>query len=278
MNTQDSAAPRVKMTVGQIMKKALVLGVGGAKGFAHVGAIQALEEIGWRPDLVVGASMGSIIGALYCSALTIKEIRNECETWDQFKFARMATPTLSTQAPLSGKGLIAHLKKITGDPDFKDLKIPLALIATEADTGYKIVISSGNVASAVRGSAAILGVFTPHPWGKTHITDGGLVEPLPVRTARELGADYVLAVDVLGEMPKDLAHAPLGPRIYMKSVAMYQRALTRLAIEQADLVIQPDMSSVTWGDFKRARSAIQRGYEAAQEVISRRGLAAMSGL
>lgn len=249
------------------MKKALVLGVGGAKGFAHIGAIQALEEAGWKPDLVVGASMGAIIGALYCSGMTPEQIREEVETWDQIKFARMATPTFSVQALLSGRGLINYLKRLIGDLDFADLKIPLAIVATDSHTGRKVVITSGSVAGAVRGSASILGVFTSHPFKDTHIVDGGLAEPLPVRTAVELGADFVVAVDVLGELPRSYSSEAPMFRVYMKSVAMYQRALTRLATEQADMVIQPDMGDVTWADFKRGKVAVQRGYEAAKKAM-----------
>jgi len=257
---------------GKEEKRALVLGVGGAKGLAHVGVLMALEEAGIQPDLIVGASMGALIGFLYSAGLPLSAIQQECLKFHRQKYFALADPSFSFTGFISGKRLLAYLKKITGNPDFEGLKIPLAVVVTDSTTGEKLVIQEGSVAEAVRGSISIPGIFTPHPWQGRWLLDGGLTEPLPVPTALSLGATEIYAVDVLGRLPPRMSRRPTLLDFYIKSVAILQRSLTRTALEDADVVIQPDMSEVLWSDFHKARFAIQEGYQTAKIVLTEKSL------
>ncbi len=253
-------------------KRALVLGVGGAKGLAHVGVLMALEEAGVQPDLIVGASMGALIGFLYSAGLSLPAIQQECLNFHRQKYFALADPSFSFTGFISGKRLLAYLKKVTGNPDFEELKIPLAVVVTDSTTGEKVVVREGNVAEAVRGSISIPGVFTPHLWQGKWLLDGGLTEPLPVPTALSMGAMEIYAVDVLGRLPPRMARRPTLLDFYIKSVAILQRSLTRAALERADVVIQPDMSEVLWSDFHKARFAIQQGYQATKTALTEKSL------
>ncbi|MFN4182926.1 MAG: patatin-like phospholipase family protein, partial [bacterium] len=178
-------------------KFTLVLGGGGAKGYAHLGVLQALEEMGKKPSLIVGTSMGALMGFLYCTGNPLSTIISEVE-----KITRLAFFRLAVFSPWSGmwlfslKGLEKKLRSATGDPLLEELPIPLCTIAVEAHTGKKHIFRRGNAVDAVLASIAVPGYFRPLKSKGIFWVDGGLVEPLPVESAREVGGEFIVAVDV----------------------------------------------------------------------------------
>lgn len=184
MTTKAPSRPRI----------GVALGSGGARGWAHLGVLGALADRGIRPDIVTGASMGALIGAAAAGGRL-----DALETWA--RRLRNATVFRYIDMRIAGGGLVggqevARLLRKIGLPDrIEDLDLPFGAIATDLATGTEIALTRGALADAVRGSLAIPGVFSPH-WHNGHwLLDGGLCDPVPVRLARALGADVIIAVD-----------------------------------------------------------------------------------
>ncbi len=178
------------------MKIGLALGAGGAKGYAHLGIIRALEEAGMEIHLVSGTSIGALVGAIYAAG--------RFEDMEEFALGirlsdlpKIFTPAFSKLGFLSGNYINAILKKFIGKENIEDLNIPFAAVAADLDMGERVVFSSGSIESAVRASVAIPGLFTPVVDGNRCLVDGGAVDPVPVEVARDMGAEKVIAVDLI---------------------------------------------------------------------------------
>jgi NTE family protein len=178
-------------------KIGLVLGSGSARGFAHIGVLSVLEKHNIRPDFVAGTSVGAAVGALYCSGMSPEQMKRACETteWQALlDFGLMKT------GMLDGNKFEEYIQKLTNNVNFQELRIPLRVVATDIDRASKVVFSEGNVAKAVRASISIPGVFSPVKIDNHHLVDGALIDPIPVDEAREMGADFIIAVDVTTEV------------------------------------------------------------------------------
>ncbi len=250
----------------------LVLGGGGAKGYAHLGVLKALEEKKHKPSLVVGTSMGALVGFLYCTGIPLERIIEGMERiskWTFFwlsEFSPWSLMWLFSLGPLEEK-----LRKETGDPRFEDLPIRLAVVAVEAHTGRKHIFREGNVVDGVLASIAVPGYFRPLKRNGKFWVDGGLIEPLPILSARELGKAFIVAVDVWSrrDTPLYSLHRPYN----LFTAAAYSIDILLLTLNQqahqyADLLILPNCSDIHWMHFHRAKEAITRGYEEANEVLS----------
>lgn len=172
----------------------LALGAGGARGWAHIGAIRALEEAGLRPEVVTGTSMGAAVGAVYAAGML-----DEFEAWAR----GLDRSTLLSLFDLSLRGgliqahrVFDHLEEILPNVDIEELDMPFAAVATDLDLGTEVRIRTGNLRHAVRASIAIPGLISPGQLGGRWMVDGGLLNPVPVTLARELGADAVIAVEL----------------------------------------------------------------------------------
>ncbi|MHA2610839.1 MAG: patatin-like phospholipase family protein [bacterium JZ-2024 1] len=252
-------------------KFTLVLGGGGAKGYAHLGVLQALEEYGRKPALVVGTSMGALIGFLYCTGNPLSTIIAEVEKINRIAFFRLAG-----FSPWSGmwlfslKGLERRLRGATGDPLLENLPIKLCTVAVEAHTGKKHIFRRGNAVDAVLASIAVPGYFRPLKKDGIFWVDGGLVEPLPVESARELGSAFIVAVDVWSRRTAP-TYPPSRPftlfSSFTYSVDLFLTTLNQKAHRLADLVIAPDCSGIHWFHFHRAKEAIALGYQEAKKIL-----------
>lgn len=176
-------------------KVGLALGSGGARGAAHVGVLKVLEREGIKISAIAGASIGAMVGGAYAAGLPLSRIEEEWLTTSRTKLLRSFLPTFPRTGLSSGAGLRRYLREILGDVRIEELPIPFAAVATDLDTGEAVVLRSGPLVDAIRASTAIPGVFQPVHWEGRLLVDGGMVEPLPVRICRELGADVVVAVD-----------------------------------------------------------------------------------
>jgi NTE family protein len=241
---------------------ALVLGGGAAKGFAHVGAIKALESQSIKPDIVVGTSVGSMVGALYASG------------YDGFELQRVALDmtesmvsdwSLPNRGFLRGEALQEFVNRNVQNRPIEKLPRKLAIVATDLGSGEAIVFERGDTGMAVRASSSVPGVFQPVRIGAREYVDGGLVSPVPVKAARALGADIVIAVDISARpSPTPL---PGTIDVLLQTVTIMGNAIAATELAQADVVIKPDISKVSATDFAGRHLAILEGERAGLAAI-----------
>lgn len=180
-------------------KLGLVLSSGAARGLAHVGVLRAIKEKGIFIDMIAGSSMGALIGACYAKEGEIGDFEEVVLKTDWKELVKLADPNLSLifKGVIHGLKVKELLKAIIGDIEFKDLKIPLAVVATDVNTGEEVVIREGSVVEAVRASISIPGIFIPVKFKKRFLMDGGTVNPVPVSVAKDMGATFIIASNAI---------------------------------------------------------------------------------
>ena len=237
----------------------LALGGGAARGFAHVGVIQVLEEAGLHPQLVAGTSAGSLVAALYASGKTSQELRRVAETMEEAEITDWMLPILNRGA-LRGEALAKYVNGQVGGKSIEQMKIPLGIVATDLRNGEVVTFRRGNTGSAVRASSAVPAVFQPVRIGEREYVDGGLVAPVPVRQAREMGANFVIAVDI----SSDPEGSQTGDtfQILMQTFTIMGKSINTLALREAEFVVRPSLSGVKSADFGARRRSIEAGRSA----------------
>ncbi|MFN3304590.1 MAG: patatin-like phospholipase family protein [Roseateles sp.] len=240
----------------------LALGGGAARGFAHIGVIQVLEENGIKVDLVAGTSAGSLVASLYASGKGGRELQQLAETMDEGAITDWSFPL---RGLIRGEALARYIRDKTGGRAIEQMALPLGIVATDLSDGSAILFRSGDTGTAVRASSAVPAVFQPVRIGQREYVDGGLVSPVPVRFAREMGAQLVVAVDISSPPEKD----PPGDafRMLMQTFAIMGRSINSFELRDADVLIRPRLDGVASADFTARRRAIQAGRDAAQAVL-----------
>ena len=240
----------------------LALGGGAARGFAHIGVIQVLEENGIKVDLVAGTSAGSLVASLYASGKTGKEMQTLAEGMDEGAITDWSFPL---RGLIRGEALARFIRDKTGGKGIEQMALPLGIVATDLSDGSAILFRSGDTGTAVRASSAVPAVFQPVKIGQREYVDGGLVSPVPVRFAREMGAQFIIAVDITSPPEKD----PPGDafRMLMQTFSIMGRSINTFELREADVVIRPRLDGVGSADFTARRRAIQAGREAAQAML-----------
>ena len=183
------------------MKKAIALGGGGAKGYAHLGVLKALKELDIQFDIVSGTSIGSFIGAVYAGG-GIEELEEIASKINIADLPRILTPAFSRHGLLSGSYINRLLAKVITQNNIEELPIKYAAVSVDINQGEIVMFTSGDLGKAIRSSIAIPGLFTPVIDGDRFLVDGGVMEPVPINTARKLGADFVVAVDLISDFKK----------------------------------------------------------------------------
>ena len=239
---------------------ALVLGSGGARGYAHIGVIEVLEQHGIRPDFIVGTSAGSIAGSIYASGKTANELRKIAL---EMKPADVREIRLDMKGVLDGKKVEDYINEQVNNIPLDLLKIPMYVVATELTEGKKMLFNAGNTGQAVRASVSIPSMFIPAKIQQAEYVDGGLVSPVPVDTARELGADIVIAVDILAKPIHTETSNVWG--LFNQNINIMQFYLAKEELKRADVVIQPDIREKAHiFDVKGREATMQAGVEAAE--------------
>ncbi|MDG0856583.1 patatin-like phospholipase family protein [Roseateles puraquae] len=240
----------------------LALGGGAARGFAHIGVIQVLEENGIKVDLVAGTSAGSLVASLYASGKTGKELQTLAETMDEGAITDWSFPL---RGLIRGEALARFIRDKTGGRAIEQMALPLGIVATDLSDGSSVLFRSGDTGTAVRASSAVPAVFQPVRIGQREYVDGGLVSPVPVRFAKEMGAQLVIAVDITSPPEKD----PPGDafRMLMQTFSIMGRSINFFELRDADVVIRPRLDGVGSADFTARRRAVQAGREAAQALL-----------
>lgn len=255
------------------LKIGLALGGGAAKGFAHIGVIKMLEASGIHPDVVAGTSAGSVVGALYASGMDAFQLQETAFGLDETKIRDVR---LFSGGLVQGRALQDYVNQLLHHQSIEQLKIPFAAVATQLETGQRTVFVRGNTGQAVRASSSIPGVFEPVAINGKHYVDGGVVSPIPVDAARQLGADFVIAVDI---STKPNGSNPQGMmNIVGQTIAIMGQQLGTQETARADVVIRPNISAIGPTDFEQKNQAILEGERAALAAIPaiRAKLAAMT--
>jgi len=240
----------------------LALGGGAARGFAHIGVIQVLEENGIKVDLVAGTSAGSLVAALYASGKGGKELATLAEAMDEGSITDWAFPT---RGLIRGEALARFVREKTGNKLIEQMVIPLGIVATDLSDGAPILFRAGDTGAAVRASSAVPTIFQPVRIGTREYVDGGLVAPVPVRFARQMGAELILAVDI-SSPPEDKPGSD-AIRMLLQTVSIMGRSINNFELREADVVLRPKLDGIGSADFAARRRSIQAGREVAQAML-----------
>ena len=244
----------------------LVLSGGAVRGAAHLGVLQVLDEAGIRPDLVVGVSAGAVVGGLYCAGLSPAALQQTARELNWNHLARLVRPRLGL---FDISRLEQAIDDMTGGLTFEGLKIPFAAVAVDIICGKLVIFRQGPLARAIHASCAIPGLFNPVEDGDRLLIDGGALNNLPVAIARDMGADYVIAVDLL-PLPTTPADWPKNIlEMWSLSVYTLMRRTRSWEGQLADVHIQPDIAHISFIDFSRTDLLAQKGREAALSHLAR---------
>ncbi len=249
------------------MKKiGLALGSGGARGYAHIGVLKALEEKNIKIDYISGSSIGAIIGALYASGLSAAEIEKYAKSFDFIELFKLFD--LGTKgALLKGNKLKKYLDNLLPVKNFEELKIPLHVVATNVKTGDEYVFSEGPIIDALRASAAIPLVFKVHKNKNGEFADGGLSNPVPVSVLKEKYDPFVIAVDLDATIVKNKNKRKIKLETQvLKTLDILRYNLAKLSVKDADVVIKPEVGGYYWFELTQADKIIQAGHDAAKDV------------
>lgn len=242
----------------------LALGGGAARGFAHVGVIEVLEEAGIKPDLVVGTSAGSLVAALYASGRDGRQLQQSAMAMDEAAFADWTLPIFS-RGVLRGEALARYVDTQVNHKLIENMALPLGIVATDLKTGQGVLFRRGDTGTAVRASSAVPAVFLPVKIGAQEFVDGGLVSPVPVRYARQMGAELVIAVDISSAPEGN----PYGDslQVLMQTFAIMGKSINSWELKDADVVVRPALAGMGSGDFAGKRRAIEAGRAAMQAAL-----------
>ena len=263
-------------------KIGLALGGGAAKGLAHIGVLEVLEKEKVQIDMVAGTSIGSIIGALFAQGKNSKDMRAIIKDWDWKRRMSLVDLALPKSGFIAGKKVSDFLKTIIGDVSFDDLKMPFACVATDINSGEEIVINKGSVLEAVRASISLPVIFAIVKKRGRYLVDGGLVDPVPVGVLKEMGADFIIAVNVLTRMDRTrkriyIEDAPpieisqeREPRLFnilLKTTGIPATEVIEDSLKGADVVIEPRVGGIGQAEFHRADEGILAGGLAAIDAM-----------
>jgi NTE family protein len=248
------------------IKIGLALGGGAARGFAHIGVIKVLEAQGIVPDLVVGTSAGSLVGALYAAGNNGFALHRLALEMEEAAISDWSVPLFAkSTGVLKGEALQLYVNKAVNNTPLEKMKIPFGAVATDLHSGSPILFRRGNTGLAVRASSSVPSVFQPVKVGKRTYVDGGLVSPVPVRFAREMGADFVIAVNISSQ--PDMQPAVSSVDMVLQTFAIMGQSINHYELKEADIVIKPGLGSMKGGDFAGRNLAILAGEQAALQQI-----------
>ena len=252
----------VPVVVKVAPKIALVLGGGGTRGFAHVGVIKALEAQGIYPDIIVGTSVGSAIGALYAAGFTGFQLQ---EMSIPMKEERVVDWSWPNRGLFSGKPLQYFINQSVKNVPLEKMRRTLAIVATDLASGEKIVFRTGNAGVAVSASCAVPGVFQPVVINGKSYVDGGLVRPVPASDARTLGADFVIAVNISNLPQNNKTDTTVD--VLMQTFDIMSQTINRYELANADIVIRPVTREINQGNLDDRHLAILEGEKAVAAIL-----------
>ena len=245
----------------------IALSGGAARCIGQIGVLEALEEAGIQVDAVAGTSGGAFVGALYASGLlSIPEMKRLARG---IKWRHVVRPNLPKQGLISSEKIYHYVREILNDMTFEDLKVPLAVVASDLRSGDKVVITQGSVARAVQASCSLPVIFTPTPLNGQVLIDGGVASQLPILAAqKDLGAKFVIGVDVNCNA-METARLDNLFQIGIHFISLFARRNALVERQFADVMIEVDASGISLLDLDKADLLMERGYQAAQAKLDR---------
>lgn len=245
------------------MRIGLALSGGAARGIAHIGVLQYLEERGVKPCCIAGTSAGSIVGAFYCAGNSIDDLKKIIK---KMSWKDLVKITIPRKGLIDSSRLLHVLKEHLGNISFEELKIPLLINAVDLISGEEIVFNRGLVAEAVQASCAIPGIFTPVKLGQHLLVDGGLLDNVPVALLEKRNIDFIIAVNVGAQKP--LKKEPDNIfEVLIQSFDIIRRQRDIPAYRSADKLIEPDLGDFTFWDNSRFDDLVSAGYDAAKHTL-----------
>lgn len=258
----NQTEPIKPVTVRATPKIALVLGGGGTRGFAHIGVIKALEAQGIVPDMIVGTSAGSVVGALYAYGYSGFELQKVAIQMEEQSVIDWAWPS---RGVFKGEALQNFINTSVKNTPIEKLKRPFAAVATDLSNGEIAVFRTGNTGQAVRASSAVPGIFQPVTIGGKNYVDGGLVRPVPVSVARALGADFVIAVDISNKPKNNTTTSTID--VLMQTFDIMSQTINRYELPKADIVIRPRTQDIDVSNLDGRHLAVLEGEKAAAAMM-----------
>jgi NTE family protein len=258
------------------IKIGLALGGGAARGFAHIGVIKALEAQGIVPDIVVGTSAGSLVGALYAAGNNGFALHKLALDMNEAAISDWSVPFFAKASGVfKGEALQTYVNHAVNNVPLEKMKIPFGAVATDLHSGLPVLFQRGNTGLAVRASSAVPGIFQPVVIGDRTYVDGGLVAPVPVSFARQMGADFVIAVDISAQ--PDVQAADSSLEVLLQTFAIMGHSINRYELKSADIVIQPSLGAMKGNDFNGRNLAVLAGEQATSGMMAeiKRKLATM---
>jgi NTE family protein len=245
------------------VKIGLALGGGAAKGFAHIGVIKVLEANGIVPEIIAGTSAGSLAGALYAAGYTGEALQRKALEMTEEQVRDL---TLPNRGWIEGKALQDFVNRAVGGRPIDQLRKTLGIVVTNLKSGEQTVFRSGDTGMAVRASSAVPGVFKPVNISGSEYVDGGLTSPVPVRAVREMGADFVIAVDISARPSEGKTESTID--VMLQTFSIMGQSISRHETPGADVVIRPTINGLSSTDFKSRSRAIEAGEKAATAMLA----------
>jgi NTE family protein len=257
------------------LKVGLALGGGYARGLAHVGVLEVLEREGIPVDMIAGTSIGALVGGLYAREHDAGLIKKQAMQLDWVGVTSLVDFTIPRSGFMGGKRVTNLLRRFIGDAQFKDLSIPLACVAADIISGDEVVIREGSVLEAIRASISIPIVFKVCKKNNRYLVDGGLVNPVPVSVVKQMGADFVIAVDVTPDKSERAnfltknadVKEPGIFQVMVQSIYITTYLSARVVSEGADVLIHPHLAHIGPSEFHKARECILEGELAAEDMV-----------
>ena len=241
----------------------LALGAGSARGLSHIGVLKALEEANVEVDYLAGTSAGAIIGGFYAAGLDLHMLERLAThiQWDD-----LTDVTFPRRGLIAGDKMKEFFQLLTKQKYFSDLELPFAVVAADVEKGENIVIDSGSVAEGLRASMSVPGVFVPYELDDRLLVDGALLNRVPTAEVKELGADFVIGVEV---SPIDFTSRKVNNifDVILNSIDIMQQELAQNKKVGADLLIEPELDDIGPTELERGQECIDLGYQAAQERL-----------
>ena len=241
----------------------LALGGGGLRGYAHIGVLRALEEAGIKPDIIVGTSAGALVGAAYASGMTPDEIEAAAMN---VKVSSLIDWTLSSSGLMRGRNLASWIGKLTTELPIETFPVRFAAMANDLDSGKAVVIDRGPAGRAIQASAAVPGMTVPVAYAGGHLVDGGIASLVPVRAARAMGADIVIAVDIYCHGPR--SEGTGIAKVVSRTMQTQNCLVAAPEMAEADVLIAPAVGVPGMSARDEKDQAIRAGYEAARAKVA----------
>ena len=253
-------------------KIGIALGGGGARGVAHAGVLKALDNAGINIDLIVGTSMGAMVGACYALDMSFSDIEKLFIGYNRTKlFRKLFDISNPRKSLIKGKKAKKYLEELFAGKQFSDTKIPFYIIATNLADGSEVVMKEGQIAEAVRASISVPGIFPPVEWNNTYLIDGGVVNPTPVDKVKEFGADIIIGVDLMSKRNITITKAPTVIDTLLQSYEIIRTQAVNYNVGKVNgsaIMIKPETGAVSGSfNFSNMEAFCELGVKAAEERI-----------